>query len=105
LDLVKLNAPLAFVPPVFCNVFCGLVQPLLISRKTDHFHSAKPFRRVGGRIAKRCQLAHSHQNLNITFSEAEQFRRRHDIKAGRQLSSASATKGFQWMRPFHPPVK
>ena len=32
------------------------------------------------RIAQWCQLAHGHQNLNVVFRKAGQFRRRRDIK-------------------------
>ena len=71
--------PLAFLPPVFCNLLRGLVQPVLISGKTNHFNGCKPFRRVGGRITERRQLTHGHQNLNVTFREAKQFRRRRHI--------------------------
>jgi hypothetical protein len=74
---------LALVPPVFGNLFRGLVQPILISRETNHLNGGKPFRRIWSRIAQRRQLAHGHQNLNVTLREAEQFRRRRDIKARR----------------------
>jgi hypothetical protein len=63
------------LPPVFGNLFRGLVQPVLISREPDHLNGGKPFRRVGNRVTERRQLAHTHQNLNITLSEAEQLGR------------------------------
>ena len=75
--------PLAFVPPEFCNVFGSLVQPVQVSREPDYFDGGKPFRRVRDWITERRQLAHGHQNLNVMFREAEQFRRRRDIKACR----------------------
>ena len=62
-----IHAPLAFV------------QPVLISGELNHFDRRKPFRRIGSRIAEWHQLAHGHQNLNVMFREAEQFRRRRDI--------------------------
>jgi hypothetical protein len=76
---------LAFLSPVFCNLLRGLVQPVMVSRETNHFDGGKPFRRIGSRLTERCQLAHGHQNLNVTLRETKQFRRRHNIKAGRQI--------------------
>ena len=75
--------PLALLPPVFGNLFGGLVQPVLVRRETDHLDGRKPFRRIGSRIAQRRQLARGLQNLNIMLREAEQFRRRRDIKTCR----------------------
>jgi hypothetical protein len=80
----EIQAPLALVSPVFGNLFGGLVQPVLVSREPNHFNGCKPFRRIRGGIAQRRQLAHGHQNLNVTLRETKQFRRRHDIKTCRQ---------------------
>jgi hypothetical protein len=52
--------------------------------QTNHFNGGKPLGRIGGRIAQRRQLAHGHQNLNVMLCKAQQFHRRHDIKAYRQ---------------------
>jgi len=55
--------PLALVPPVFGNLFGGLVQPIHVSGQTDHLDCGKPFWRVGSRIAQGRQFAFGHQNL------------------------------------------
>ena len=75
--------PLALVPPVFGNLLRGLVQPVLVHCEPNHLDGRKPFRRIRCRITERRQLAHRHQNLNVMLREAEQFRRRRDIKACR----------------------
>jgi hypothetical protein len=72
-------------PPVFGNLLRGLVQPILVSGKTDYLDGRKPLGRIGSRIAQRSQLAHGHQNLNVVLRKAEQFRCRHDIKARWQI--------------------
>ena len=52
------------------------MQPILISRETNHFNSRKPFRRIGSRITQRRQLSHSHQNpspYNVKFFAASEL--------------------------------
>ena len=75
----RIRPPFALDSPVSCNVSGGLVQPVSVSSKANHFDGGKPLRRVGSRITERRQLAHGHQNLNVTLREAEQSRRRRDI--------------------------
>ena len=61
------------------------MQPNLVSGQTDHLDGRKPFRRIGSRITQRRQLAHGHQNLNVTLRKTKQFRRLRDIKARQQM--------------------
>jgi hypothetical protein len=74
--------PLALAPPVFGNLLCGFVEPIFVGCQPNYLDGGKPFGRVRGGIAKRRQLADGHQNLNVMLREAEQPRRRRDIRAG-----------------------
>ena len=62
--------PLALMPPEFCNLFGGLVQPVLISREPNHFDGSNPLGRIRGGIAQRSQLTDGHQNEAITGASA-----------------------------------
>ncbi len=68
---VRIPTAPALASPVFGNLLRGLVQPVLVNRKTNHLDCREPFRCVRGRIAQRRQLAHGHQNLNVVLREAQ----------------------------------
>ena len=74
-----IRPPFELVPPVFGNFLCSPVQPVLISRQTDHCDRRKPLGRIGCWIAQWSQLAYTHQNLDVILREAEQFPHRRDI--------------------------
>ena len=83
---------LALVLPVFSNLLGGLVQPVFVRREPDNFDSGKPFRRIGSRIAERCQLTHPHQNLNVMLREAEELGCLRYIQPRRQISRRPACR-------------
>jgi hypothetical protein len=77
-------APFTCASPEFCNFLGSLMQPVLVSSQANHFDSREPFRGIRSRIAQLCQLAHIHQNLNVTLREAEELGRDRNIQPGWQ---------------------
>ena len=80
--LPRLGTPLPLVPPILGDLATGAAQPVAVRRQPNQLDGGKPFRRVGSRIAKRCQFTNAQQNLEVMRREAQELRCGGRIQAG-----------------------